>query len=93
MRKYLGMERSSSMDAVCDRSCDIFCHVQWNIHGADKSSMRTWNHTLLAANPGSHETSATRPRGAPHVRLFDEAGTLALGARGLANLPRKRALQ
>lgn len=28
MRKYLGMERESSMDAVYDRSYDIICHVQ-----------------------------------------------------------------
>jgi hypothetical protein len=59
MRKYLGMEREGSMEAVCDRSYDISCHVQWNVHGADTSSMRTWNHMLLAANAGSSETRAT----------------------------------
>ena len=48
MRKNLGMEWRSSMEAVCDHDYDIFCHVQWNVHGAHTSSMRTWNHMVLA---------------------------------------------
>jgi hypothetical protein len=63
--KYLRMERSRSMEAVCDHSYDIFCHVQWNIHGADTSSMHTWNHMVLAApcvrQGKARETHATRP--------------------------------
>ena len=59
MRKYLGMERKSSMEAVCDHSYDISCHVQWNVHGADTSSMRTWNHMLLANKGGQRKMSAT----------------------------------
>jgi len=59
MRKYLGMERESSMEAVCGPSYDISCHVQWNVHGADTSSMRTWNHMLLASKGDRCKMSAT----------------------------------
>jgi hypothetical protein len=69
MRKYLGMERESSMEAVCDRSYDISCHVQWNVHGADTSSMRTWNHMLLAVERGS-QRNAREARNASHTSGF-----------------------
>jgi hypothetical protein len=59
MRNYLRMERSSSMEAVCDHEYDIYCHYSWNIHGAHKPSMRTWNHMVLAVFARSTETSAT----------------------------------
>jgi hypothetical protein len=49
MRKYLRMERRSSMQAICDPRYDIICHLQENIHGAHKPSMPTWNHMLFAA--------------------------------------------
>ena len=87
MRKYLGMEPHSSMEAVCDRSYDISCHVQWNVHGAHTSSMRTWNHTLLAANAEASETSADRGSGAPHVRLLTKLRAPRY-AREFARMPR-----
>ncbi len=59
MREYLRMERGSSMEAVCDHRYDIYCQVQWNIHGADTPSMRTWNHMVLAARRMFGETGAT----------------------------------
>ena len=70
MRKYLGMERESSMEAVCDHSYDISCHVQWNVHGAHTSSMRTWNHMLLAAKRSSTRNAQDTGAAAPHVRLL-----------------------
>ena len=74
MRKYLGMERNSSMEAVCDRSYDISCHVQWNVHGADTSSMRTWNHMLLAVKRGPAPTALGTARAALHTRLLTKPG-------------------
>jgi len=70
MRKYLGMEREGSMEAVCDRSYDISCHVQWNVHGADTSSMRTWNHMLLAGKRGRGGKRPRAARAALHARLL-----------------------
>jgi hypothetical protein len=72
MRKYLGMERKSSMEAVCDRSYDISCHVQWNVHGADTSSMRTWNHMLLAVKRGWRQNAPSTASAAHHARLLTE---------------------
>jgi hypothetical protein len=101
MRKYLGMERKRSMQAVCDRSYDIACHVQWNVHGAHTSSMRTWNHMLLAVNRGrarnARDTSAaalhasllTKPRATRYAR---ELATLFSFA-SLASRPAPAALQ
>jgi len=88
MRKYLGMERKSSMEAVCDRRYDISCHVQWNVHGADTSSMRTWNHMLLAAKLGLPRNAADTARGALHVRLLTKR-TASRYAREQADLPRQ----
>ena len=91
MRKYLGMERSSSMEAVCDPSYDISCHVQWNVHGADTSSMRTWNHMLLAAKQRGAGNARDTARAREQARLFDEAESVALHARvgsRLATTPR-----
>ena len=92
MRKYLGMERKCSMEAVCGLSYDISCHVQWNVHGADTSSMRTWNHMLLAAKRGGHAKRArTCLASALHVRLLTKQAAPRY-ARELADL-RLAALQ
>jgi hypothetical protein len=72
MRKYLGMERRSSMQAVCDPGYDIVCHVQGNIHGAHKPSMRTWNHMLFAASAPSARTGTPHAAAAAAVALLTE---------------------
>ncbi|MEI9950895.1 MAG: hypothetical protein WDO74_18445 [Pseudomonadota bacterium] len=64
------MERKSSMQAVCDLSYDISCHVQWNVHGAHTSSMRTWNHMLLAVKCGQARNARDAARAALDVRLL-----------------------
>ena len=90
MRKYLGMEREASMEAVYDHSYDISCHVQWNVHGAHTSSMRTWNHMVLAVKRGEARNARDMARLASHVRLLTKqrapryARELAKIARSLA---------
>ena len=95
MSKYLGMERESSMEAVCDLSYDISCHVQWNVHGAHTSSMRTWNHMLLAAKrvavqnrvragrAAVHVRLLTKPRASGYARVFGEVGSAGARLRTL----------
>jgi hypothetical protein len=70
MREYLRMERGSSMDAVCDHRYDIYCQIQWNIHGAHKPSMRTWNHMVLAASCAPAETSETLVLASARARVL-----------------------
>ncbi len=74
MRENLRMEARRSMEAVCDHSYDISCHLQWNVHGADTSSMPTWNHMLFAVNSWhsrvAAETRVTRTAAARHVSVL-----------------------
>jgi len=95
MRKYLGMERKSSMEAVCDHSYDISCHVQWNVHGADTSSMRTWNHMLLAAKRGQATNAQRAAASAAHVSLLTKqrASRYAREFLALASAAHARALR
>jgi hypothetical protein len=97
MRKYLGMERKSSMEAVCDHSYDISCHVQWNVHGADTSSMRTWNHMLLAVKRGHAQNAPSATSTADYASLLTKqrASRYAREFAALASAPARslRALQ
>jgi hypothetical protein len=92
MRKYLGMERKSSMEAVCDRSYDISCHVQGNVHGADTSSMRTWNHMLLAVKRGQPRNARDAGIGAAHVSLLTKRRASRYAREFAALAPKARAL-
>lgn len=74
MRENLRMEAEHSMEAVYDRSYDISCHLQWNVHGADTSSIPTWNHMLFAVKSPRlrryREMRATPAAAARHVSVL-----------------------
>lgn len=61
--------------------CDIYCHYEWNVHGADPTSMPTWTHNPFpdGASVQIPGTELCRPTAQSAVVSWNRLSTVTRG--------------